>query len=58
MEFLEHKKTSLDDAAVKSVDPEDEISNVDGKTVSATEEQVVDEIPGIQEVGKRVVRHD
>ena len=39
------------DAAVKSVDPEDKIPNVEVNAVSATEEQVVDEVSGIQEVG-------
>ena len=36
---------------MKSVDPEDKIPNVEVNAVSATEEQVVDEVSGIQEVG-------
>ena len=38
-------------AAVKSVDPEDKIPNAEVEAVSATEERVVDVVPGIQEGG-------
>ena len=53
-EHLDRKRSkalSEGDAAVKSVDPEDKIPNVEVNAVSATEEQVVDEVSGIQEVG-------
>ena len=45
------KALSEGDAAVKSVDPEDKIPNAEVNAVSATEEQAVDEVSGIQEVG-------
>ena len=47
----ENKALSEGDAAVKSMDPEDKIHDAKVNTASATEEPMVEEVSGIQQIG-------